>query len=456
MTSAATVEAPPAQVDQIKDHWRPLGEMPATPHWTGRLAGGDYTRSLKSLRAVPDAPVSIYLHVPFCPVRCLYCGCNTTITHSSERIDHYLDCLEREIRLVTALVGRGRDLLQFHVGGGTPNYLNDSQLVRTVEMVAEQFRILGETETSIECNPRRASASQLALLRELGFRRISFGVQDLHPPVQKAIGRVHSKELVGDVCKMAREAGFEYINIDLIYGLPYQTTTSFQETVGAIVESAPDRVSCLAYSHNPVKRPHQHALDCAQLPSSLDRSALFRNAVTRFTESGYSWVGLDSFVLDTDELAIAQDEGRLFRNCIGYTSAPTSHLLAFGTGAIGDIDGTLIQNTESLSEWLNALATDQLPVASGHKLSKRQRRRRAALMQLLCNQRLPIDVAIQALPEEFARLDHYIAEGLVVVDHKTIRLTERGRCFLHDLCIDPKAALQADGSLWPLLLSTGR
>jgi len=456
MTSAATVEVPFGPADEIRDDRRPDRGLPKTSDRIGGIGCPDYTRRLRLLGDAPDVPLSVYVHLPFCPVRCLYCGCNTTITHSSERIDHYLDCLEREIQLVTALTGRRRELLQFHVGGGTPNYLNDSQLVRTVEMIGEHFRVLGETETSIECNPRRASASQLTLLRELGFRRISFGVQDLHPPVQKAIGRVHSKELVGDVCKMAREAGFEYINIDLIYGLPYQTPTSFQETVGAIIESAPDRVSCFAYSHNPVERPHQHALDCAQIPSSLDRSALFRNAVTRFTESGYTWVGLDSFVLDTDELAIAQDEGRLFRNCIGYTSSPTRYLLAFGMGAIGDIDGTLVQNTENLPEWLRKLSGDELAVASVRELCAPERRRRAALMQLLCNLELPIDAAVQALPDEFARLDQHVAGGLVEVDRTTIRLTEHGRYQLHDLCVDPKAALQADGALWPLLHSTGK
>jgi len=453
MTTGAVAHKGLGQPPQPAQRWRPFTTVPSKRHWTGEVGPEEYANGLARLGDKPDAAISIYLHLPFCPVRCLYCGCHTLITHSSSQIDHYLDCLEQEMDLVLARIGTGRELLQLHVGGGTPNYLNDSQLVRLMEIIGHRFRVLGETEVSIECNPRKASAGQLALLRAIGFRRISFGVQDLQPDVQKAIGRIHSKELIRDVCGMARDSGFEYINLDLIYGLPYQTVSSFAETIASIIEMAPDRVSCFAYTHNPVSNPHQHALGTDHFPSRAQRLGLFQRAVDRFTESGYTWVGLDSFVLDTDDLAIAQDEHRLHRNCIGYTGGPTTYLISFGLGAVGDVDGILVQNAEHLPEWTTAVRRGALPISHGHHLDTTQRSRRDAILALICNLRISREAASDGLPEEFSHLEEYLAHGLVRTEGEDILLTRRGRFYLHSLCVEPDAELRHDRALWPLLQS---
>ncbi|MBK1700900.1 oxygen-independent coproporphyrinogen III oxidase [Thiococcus pfennigii] len=451
MTASLSVERIPGPVEQIAPAWRHLYSIPSRGKWDAAFGPAEYQHALGAIAACPDRALSVYIHIPFCPVRCLYCGCNTTVTHSSERIDHYLDHLEREMAMVAGPLGARRDLLHLHVGGGTPNYLNDAQLVRLMEMVDRHFRILGETDTSIECNPRRVCAGQLALLRGLGFRRINFGVQDLQPQVQKAIGRIQSAEMVRDVYGMAREAGFECIGFDLVYGLPHQTAKGFQATVDEIIDLGPDRVACFPYAHIPEQRPHQHAIDSARLPSKLDRLTLFHHAVSRFTRSGYSWIGLDSFVLDTDELAIAQDEGRLGRNCVDYTTTPADQLISFGMGAIGDLDGLLVQNHESIAAWQHALAEGRLPVAHGQRLDESERRRRATIVQLICNLKVPIALARTGLPREYARRNEYLDYGLIEIDEEYIRITPRGRYYLHSLCIDPSTPLHEDHALWPLL-----
>ncbi len=456
MTSAVSAGLALVPPSPIRQQWRRLATaIPANERDEGNreINAAAYEAALIELGRRREEPLSVYLHLPFCPVRCLYCGCNTIITHSTDRIDQYLDSLEHEMDLVLEKIGSGRELLQLHIGGGTPNYLNDAQLVRLMAMIGQRFRVLGETETSIECNPRKASAGQLSLLRGVGFRRISFGVQDLQPDVQKAIGRINSTELVRDVCAMTREAGFEYINLDLIYGLPYQTVTTFEDTVDAVIDMGPDRVSCFPYFHTPIHKPHQHALDTERLPSRSERLRLFRHAVRRFTDSGYTWVGLDSFVLDTDELAIAQDEQRLYRNCIGYTGTPSPYLVSFGMGAVSDVSATLAQNALQLHEWLGAVREDRLPIAFSHCLDPGQRLRRQAVMRLICNLRIPKDLAKTAMPSVYARLDRYCADGLATEEAHAISLTQRGRYYVHTLCADPGAHLQEDRAFWPLLQS---
>ncbi|MEY6433967.1 oxygen-independent coproporphyrinogen III oxidase [Thioalkalicoccus limnaeus] len=431
--------------------WRNITVLPRPDRLSPTVRLTDYVDALDRLGQSPDEAISIYIHLPFCAVRCLYCGCNTTITHSSERIDRYLDHLAQEMDLVVQRIGSDRDLLQLHFGGGTPNYLNDSQLVRLMEMVSQRFRILGETDSSIECHPRRASAGQLSLLRGLGFRRISFGVQDLQPEVQRAIGRVQSLEMVEDVYGMARDAGFEYINLDLIYGLPEQTLDSFGATLDAVIGLGPDRVSCYPYTHTPDLHPHQHAIDAARLPSSLDRLAFFHRAVDRFAESGYTWIGLDTFVLDTDELAIAQEEARLHLNGIGYTPAPTRHLMSFGLGGVTETGSLLVNSPCSMKDWQDAIGQRRLPMAQGRRLDPAQQQRREAIIGLICNLEIPIDLAALGLPKEFARVAQYAKDGLVQIDGDRLSLTDRGRYFVHALCIDPQRHLRSDEALWPLL-----
>lgn len=448
MSSAVPSELSPAMLERfaaLGPHYdRPI----PTPMWTESFGSDDYEATLCALAQRPDETLSLYVRIPFCAGRCLYCGCNTTITHESERIDHYLDLLEQEMAMVALRVGNTRDVLQLHLAGGTPNYLNDAQLTRLTEMTERHFRILPETDQSIECDPRRASAGQLELLHALGFRRIAFGVQDLDPEVQRAIGRVQSLDLIKDVYWMAREIGFETIGFDLIYGLPQQTEEVFRRTIKSVVELSPDRISCFGYSRNTSMGSHQHAIDLHQLPSDAARQALFHLAVESFTSSGYTWIGLDTFALDTDELALAQEEKRLHRNCIGYTATPSSHLVGLGSGAIGEVDGNCVQNDSVIGTWGARLARGELPVARGHRLTDVDQRRRDTIAHMICNLELPAERARGCLDEEYARLVGYAADGLVETAPDGLRITPAGRYFLRSLCSEHDAYFKWDRARW--------
>lgn len=419
---------------------------PALP-FNGAFGASEYADALDAVGSRPAEPLAIYIHIPFCPVRCLYCACNTTITHNSEKIDRYLDALENEVDLVATHVGRNRKVAQLHIGGGTPNYLDDSQLARLYEIVERRFKIDADTRTSIECNPRRASAGQFELLQGLGFRQISLGVQDLEPNVQRAIGRIQSSDLVHDVYWTAREAGFECINLDLVYGLPYQNAKGFEQTLKSIVDLAPNRVSCYSYIHLPDTRPHQHAIHVDQLPNAIEKLRLFRSAVQAFTQSGYNWIGLDCFARENDELSIAQAAGRLNRNCIGYTAVPTQHLIAFGMSGIGEVDGAFVQNDTRLKRWSELVLAGELPIAWGHRPSEADRRRRDAILHLMCNLELPASFA-PGLEEEYERLCTAAGQGIVEVTPHAVRITPHGRYFLRSLWSDHDIPPEIACSRW--------
>lgn len=412
-----------------------------------RLTPAQYGEALSAVSQRDDEALALYVHVPFCPVRCLYCACHTTVTHDFERIDRYLDSLELELDLVLERLGSGRVLEQLHLGGGTPNYLTDSQLVRLMGMVEERFRIAPNAATTIECNPRRTSASQLELLQSLGFKGLSFGVQDLNPSVQRAIGRINSPELVRDVCANARDAGFQTLSLDLIYGLPEQTEASFLETLEAVTAMGPDRVRCYSYSHRPSARPHQYAIESSRLPGPEEKLALLHEAVDCFTAAGYEWIGVDCFARPGDELFIAQSAKRLRHNCIGYTGSAARHLIAVGMSAIGEVDGAFVQNEPELKPWSAALEAGTLPVAWGHRLSEGDMRRRQALEHLMCNLELPVALA-EGLEEDYARLCACSEHGLVEVTSDCLRITPRGRYFLRSLCTQHALSVAWSSNQW--------
>jgi oxygen-independent coproporphyrinogen-3 oxidase len=408
----------------------------------------DYARALAEVAQRPAETLSLYVHIPFCAGRCLYCGCNTTVTHDSARMDAYLDMLDREMSMLAERINGDRDVLQVHLAGGTPNYLSEAQLTRLSEMLERRFHLVADTERSIECDPRRASAGQLELLHALGFRSIGFGVQDLDPDVQRAIGRIQSEELIRDVYWMAREIGFDSIGFDLIYGLPQQSAATFGRTLDAVVELAPDRIACFGYARQTLDGPHQHAIDVHELPSGADRERLFRQAVAGFTQAGYAWIGLDTFALETDDLALAQAEGRLHRNCIAYTSTPSTHLAGLGAGAVGELQGTCVQNHPDLGAWQREVAAGRMPIDRGHRLSDVDRRRRDAIAHLICNLELPLSMAAGCLDDDYQRLAAHAGDGLVEISPTGLRVTEAGRFFLRELCTEHDAYFHWDRARW--------
>jgi oxygen-independent coproporphyrinogen-3 oxidase len=381
----------------------------------------------------PAAPRSLYINLPFCPVRCLNCDNDTVITHDAGRIDRYLDGLENEITLLTRAVGTRPRLHQLHLGGGSPNYLNDRQLVRLMAMVDDHFNIDDDTETSLEANPTRTSPSQLTLLRGLGFDRISFGVRDLDPGVQLAIGRTMSIEMIRDVFDTARDVGFETIGTDIVYGLPCQTSSGVRRTVDNLLALSPDRISCSAFTRRAATRTHQSGIDHCTMPSLADKMALF-NAVVDGLSAEYQWIGLDSFAKPEDELTTAQAENRLFRNCIGYSDLPTADVHGIGTSAISDLEHICAQNHVDIDPWERAIDADALPIRGGTRLSDAYRAQRNAVRSLLCNMELEDYAPLLGNNEDTeATWDRYARDGLVSITPDAIRVTNEGRFVLPHL-----------------------
>ncbi len=406
---------------------------PAVPDWTGAFTRDAWRQQLGTLNGSTE-PLALYVHLPFCASRCLYCGCNATVTTRTAVVDRYLDRLEKEIEILADAVGTAPRVAEMHWGGGTPNFLDDAQLRRLSAMLRNAFPIDARTECSVEADPRLVTQSQLEQLRQLGFTRISFGVQDLDPLVQRAIGRVQPEWMVRQVVTQAREVGFSGINLDLIYGLPEQTSESFGRTVEESLALSPDRVACFGYAHVPWMRAHQKRIDETTLPRNTERFELFRDAVESFVDAGYEWLGIDHFALPDDPLSLAAHAGRLHRNFMGYTTRVGENLLGIGTSAISEVNGWYVQNTPELGSWQRDLDTGVLSIAKGHVRSPDDDDRAAAITHLMCNAELPYDLFLGDMYELVDRFEAYAADGLVEFDTDRVQVTPLGRFFLRNLC----------------------
>jgi oxygen-independent coproporphyrinogen-3 oxidase len=421
---------------------------PTVPAWTNSFGGTDWLEALDEMAADPQRETSLYVHLPYCVKRCHYCGCNAHVPDSRADVDRYLDHLERELDLVAARIGR-RQVIQMHWGGGTPNYQTEPQIRRTWQLLADRFDLTGEI--SLECDPRAARADQPHLLRELGFNRISMGVQDFDPQVQEAIGRRQPESVTRKWVQAARDAGFESVNLDLVYGLPHQSPAVFADSLKRVIDLDPDRLAVFGYAHVPWAKPHQAVIDEGTLPSGPERFALYQQAVETLTDAGYVWIGLDHFARPDDELAIALAERRLHRNFMGYSTRPTLDMLAFGNSAIGEVCDRFAQNTPLVGPYEETIARGELPVIRGLKLSEDDRMRRAVILHLMCNLELPWTLteatygrSVQDLvPGAMDELAPLAVEGLITLDEEALRVTELGRFFLRNVAMVFDAYLES-------------
>jgi oxygen-independent coproporphyrinogen-3 oxidase len=339
------------------------------------------------------APLSVYVHVPFCESVCYYCACNKVITRHHERATEYLAALAQEVALVREALGTSKagarpTVSQLHFGGGSPTFLSDGELAELMRTLHAAFRIPAQAEQSIEVDPRTVTAERLAHLRDLGFNRLSFGVQDFDPAVQQAVHRVQPFEQVRALMEAARKQGFTSINADLIYGLPKQTPESFARTVQQIGELRPDRIALYAYAHLPQRFKPQRRIDAAALPPPAQRVAMLGGAIAGFIGRGYQYIGMDHFALPNDSLAVAKRQGRLHRNFQGYSTQPDCDLVGLGVSAIGRVGASYYQNAKTLPEYYDALRQGQLPVQRGIALNRDDLVRRAVIMALMCQGRV--------------------------------------------------------------------
>ena len=426
---------------------------PTADRFVEAFTEADYTQALEQRRAGSMAlPLSLYVHIPFCESVCYYCACNKVITKHHERAAEYLRYLAREVELQVQHFGRGQAVSQLHLGGGTPTFLSDAEIADLMTMIRRNFTLVAGGEYSVEVDPRTVTSERLQHLHRLGFNRLSFGVQDFDPAVQKAVHRVQPAEQVFKLVEAARAIGFESINVDLIYGLPLQTPESFARTLAQVNELRPDRIALYAYAHLPARFKPQRRIVSAELPSGADKLAMLSASLDAFSESGYVYVGMDHFALPNDALAVAKRQGRLHRNFQGYSTQPDCDLIALGVSAIGRIGATYSQNAKTLEEYYDALDQGRLPIVRGLAVTRDDLLRRSVIMALMCQGRLQYEsIELGHLIDfraYFAREIEALAElathGLVTVDDVGIEVTSVGWYLIRAIAMTFDRHLQVD------------
>jgi len=414
---------------------------PTAPVWNDSFGPND----LEKVHAEADkarTPVSLYMHIPFCESLCLFCACNVIIQKDHSVAPPYLGILKKEMEHVSANVSRGRPVVQFHWGGGTPTYLTPAQIEDLFGFTRQRFTFAPDAEIGIEVDPRVTSREHLETLRRLGFNRLSMGVQDFQPEVQQAIHRIQPFEMTRDLVQNARALGFDSINVDLIYGLPCQTPKSFEHTVDQILQIAPDRVALFSYAHVPWLKKQQGSF-AAHLPEGMQKFEIFRTGLLKFVEAGYLYIGMDHFAKPGDELAVSQQNRTLHRNFQGYTTKAGADLYGMGITAISGIQDAYAQNYRDIPSWEKAVQERGLATMRGYHLSNDDRLRRAVISRLLCHtviskQEINREFGISFddyFAEELRRLETPREDGLVLLDANEIRTTWLGRIFIRNLAM---------------------
>ncbi|OIQ03002.1 MAG: oxygen-independent coproporphyrinogen III oxidase [Zetaproteobacteria bacterium CG2_30_59_37] len=417
---------------------------PTAPMFHTGINGTSYAASLARASQV-EGPLSIYLHVPFCDTVCYYCGCNKVVTKQRERAVPYVEALLKEIDMLADTVGRKRLVTQLHWGGGTPTFLNESQIRSIMGRLRERFEFASdaEGEFGIEIDPRECKDDTVRILREVGFNRMSMGVQDFEPDVQKAVNRIQSEEETLNVLQQARAHGFQSINIDLMYGLPHQSVESFDRTLSTIIDFSPDRIALFNYAHLPRMFMPQRRINEADLPSPGEKLNILKLSIDRLLSAGYVFIGMDHFAKPDDELTVAQREGKLYRNFQGYSTQADAELLGLGITSIGYVDGAFFQNLKTLEEYYASIEAGEFPVFRGYQLSDEDHLRRHVIMRLMCDfaldfkaveKKFGIDFAAH-FAVETAELHDLAADGLLSLDTNGLQVLPGGRLLIRNIAM---------------------
>ncbi len=396
-------------------------------------------------RAAPARPLSLYFHIPFCSTVCYYCACNKVITANRARAQDYLARLYREIAMLAALVGPARRVVQLHWGGGTPTFLDAGQMRALMDTTRRHFHLAdeGEGEYSIEIDPRRADHATLRLLRELGFNRLSMGIQDLDPAVQQAVNRVQSAEHTFDLLAQARRVGFRSVSVDLMYGLPRQTVAGFERTLRAVIAAAPDRLSVFNYAHLPHRFKTQRQIDEQELPRAAEKLAIFQRTVELLQDAGYVYIGMDHFARADDEMAVALADGTLQRNFQGYSTHAECELVAMGASAISQVGDCYAQNAHGLDDYYQRIDAGELATVRGVVLTPDDHIRRDVIARLICTFRLTFAEVESAhgirfadyFTDELHDIGQMAADGLVDLDDTGVTVTGAGRLLIRNICM---------------------
>ena len=428
---------------------------PTADRFVEAFSAKDYQQALTLRRAgvaAAASPLSLYVHIPFCESLCYYCACNKIITKHHDRSAPYLNYLSREVDLHTKELGIGQAVSQVHLGGGSPTFMSDDELRQLMAMLRRNFTFVPGGEYSIEVDPRTIDAGRLDTLAELGFNRLSFGVQDFDPAVQKSVHRVQPAEQVFALVAAARERKFDSINVDLIYGLPLQNPESFDRTLAQVVELRPERIALYAYAHLPERFKPQRRITTTEIPNGAAKVAMLARSMAAFMRAGYVYIGMDHFALPTDALAIAQRQGRLHRNFQGYSTQPDCDLIGLGVSSIGKIGATYSQNAKTMEEYCDFLDQGEFPVVRGLALSRDDVLRRAVIMALICQGVVSYEsIELAHLIElrkyfasELEALQKLAEQGMVTMSDSGIQVTTMGWFFVRAVAMVFDKYLQTD------------
>jgi oxygen-independent coproporphyrinogen-3 oxidase len=430
---------------------------PAVPYWADVPAEQVWLDHIaKALDSSEKRGVgaAVYVHIPFCKSLCTYCGCNTRITRSTKVVGPYISAVLKEWGLYLDRLNRNITVSEIHLGGGTPTFLDSSQLEELVQGILAQSRLSKSVEFSIEADPRVTSFEQLKVLYNLGFRRLSLGVQDFDPIVQEIVHRVQSEELVLRLTEQARTLGYTSINFDLIYGLPLQTAQSVRNTLEAVKRLRPDRVAFYGYAHVPWIKPSQRRFTDSDIPTGEAKRELYEIGRRLLEGAGYREIGMDHFALETDSLWDATVQGTLHRNFMGYTSRQVAPLIGLGVSAIGDSWTAYSQNEKLIETYQNRVNQGEIPILRGHLLTEEDQIIRRHILNLMTQMETRwAEHSLQ--PSHLERIHGYLAglekDGLVVLSDAGCVITEKGRPFLRNICMAFDAHLSRLSSSTSLL-----
>jgi oxygen-independent coproporphyrinogen-3 oxidase len=421
----------------------------------------DVASYLEAVRRRDKGPLSLYVHIPFCQDICYYCACNKIVTRKPGTSRRYLEYLSREIAMQAELHGNQRPVRQMHWGGGSPTYLDNAEITELMHDLATRFKLLdsGLREYSIELDPRTTAPGALALMKGLGFNRVSLGIQDFDPLVQKAINRVQPLSMIRKMVDQIRHFDFRSMSFDLIYGLPHQDRYTMETTLEKVIALRPDRIACFNYAHLPDRFTSQRAIDRLTLPDAAQKLALQAQIAATLQDAGYHHIGLDHYVLPEDDLALAQSRGTLQRNFQGYSVQLADDLVGMGVSSISQVGDFYVQNARQLEHYYESLDRGELPIHRGYQTSAEDRLRRQVIMALICNLHLEIDQCEipgdgdfwQHFAREAEALREMERDGLLELDKGVIRISEKGRPFLRNICMvfDQYLSTRADAANAP-------
>src|SRR3954453_3439500 len=420
---------------------------PTAPMFSTDFIDDDFRREIVETNGGDHAnPLSLYFHFPFCAKLCYFCGCNMRVTHDRTLISQYNDYIKKEIDLIAPLISKKRKAVQMHWGGGTPSYLLPDEIRDVGAYIKQRFDFADDIEASVEIDPRNMVRDHIEAFADAGFNRTSFGVQDFNLQVQQAINRVQSEEITRQVVLWAREFGFESVNLDLIYGLPYQTLESFAETVEKVIDISPERIAVFNYAHVPWLKKHQAVMNQEAMPSPDQRLAILKMTSEKLADAGYEYIGMDHFAKPADELAIAQKEGTLYRNFQGYSTKAGADLYAFGLSAISQFENIYAQNQKDFKAYYASVDAGETSTHVGYRMTADDHVRRETIMQLMCDLEIDkrdIETRFDIDFEDYFRndipkLDQFVREGLVTDEPDKIRVVDSGILIIRNIamCFD--------------------